>query len=146
MQFTPEDARRLAKGLMEEHGLVLEGWTFAFDAAKARLGMCNYTKKRITLSKHLVATNDSAEIKNTILHEIAHALAGKDAGHGPEWIAVARRIGCSGERCSDANMGVARPHLVRCDCGKNNLTRHKVTKKLLAKRCRHCKSLLRQVS
>ena len=33
-----------------------------------------------------------AEIRDTILHEIAHALAGPEARHGARWKAIARRI------------------------------------------------------
>ena len=32
---------------------------------------------------------------DTILHEIAHAIAGANAGHGPVWKAVAKRIGAA---------------------------------------------------
>ena len=44
-------ARRLAEQLMDEHmpGLVSEGWTFAWDNAKARCGVCKYGKKTIGL-------------------------------------------------------------------------------------------------
>ena len=35
----------------------------------------------------------------TGLLDVAHALAGGKAGHGPAWQAIARRIGCSAERC-----------------------------------------------
>ena len=35
------------------------------------------------------------EVKDTILHEIAHALAVARAGHGPAWKTVARRIGAT---------------------------------------------------
>lgn len=35
-------------------------------------------------------------VENVILHEIAHALAGQEAGHGPRWRAVALWIGCDG--------------------------------------------------
>jgi len=35
----------------------------------------------------------------TILHEIAHHMAGFNAGHGYAWQVVAKMIGCSAERC-----------------------------------------------
>ena len=31
------------------------GWTFGFDNAKTRAGLCNYTTKRISVSRHLAA-------------------------------------------------------------------------------------------
>jgi hypothetical protein len=51
--------------------------------------------------------NDEREVRDTILHEIAHALAPPGAGHGAKWQAVALSIGCSGRRCYGQE--VARP-------------------------------------
>ena len=38
-------------------------------------------------------------MKNTLLHEIAHALAGHEHNHDEVWKATARSIGCDGCRC-----------------------------------------------
>ena len=38
---------------------------------------------------------DPREVRDTILHEIAHALAGAKAKHGPAWKAIARRLGAT---------------------------------------------------
>ena len=35
------------------------------------------------------------QIRDTVLHEIAHAIAGREAGHGPLWKVTARRIGAT---------------------------------------------------
>lgn len=94
-------AHRMAEDLMTEHEL--DGWTFAFDRAKTRLGNCRFDKKRITLSKWHTEHNDPTTVRNTILHEIAHAIAGFDAGHGPRWKAVARSIGCDANRCGSSD-------------------------------------------
>ena len=58
-------------------------WTFAFDHARTRAGLCNYAAKRISVSRLLAARYDDDEIHQVLLHEVAHALAGPDAGHGP---------------------------------------------------------------
>jgi predicted SprT family Zn-dependent metalloprotease len=89
-------AYRLARELMDWHGL--QEWDLLFDYAVSRFGQCSYSQKRIALSKALVELNCEAEVKDTVLHEIAHALT-PNAGHGQEWKKVARSIGCSGERC-----------------------------------------------
>jgi hypothetical protein len=39
------------------------------------------------------------DVRDTILHEIAHALVGPRHGHDATWAARARAIGCSGQRC-----------------------------------------------
>jgi predicted SprT family Zn-dependent metalloprotease len=99
-------AQELATGLMRLHGLPPQ-WSFTFDRAKVRFGKCNYRTKQISLSKHLVELNDEDEVRETILHEIAHALAPRGAGHGPVWRSLALSIGCNGHRCFGEN--VARP-------------------------------------
>lgn len=91
------EARALARSLMAQHGLT--GWRFEFDRAKRRAGVCRHGQKVIGLSAPITRLHPEAEVRDTILHEIAHALAGPRAGHGPAWVATARRIGCSGERC-----------------------------------------------
>ena len=65
-----------------------------------RAGLCNYTQKRITLSKHFVATADMDSIEQVLLHEIAHALAGQSAGHGKLWKLKATELGYRHEKLS----------------------------------------------
>jgi len=93
-----ESARKLAVDLVAAHGLAPR-WKFAFDRATRRFGNCDYTYRRITLSAPLTLLNDEAKVKDTILHEIAHALAPKGAGHGPAWKTIAQSIGCTPLRC-----------------------------------------------
>lgn len=93
-----EVAKNEALFLMDEHGLLEKGWKFEFDSAKKRFGLCSYRKKIISLSASLTELNEFSRVKNTILHEIAHALTPK-AKHGPVWVAMAKKIGCDGKRC-----------------------------------------------
>ncbi|CAN7182026.1 SprT-like domain-containing protein [Microbacterium sp. LjRoot45] len=88
------DVRRDAEALMSAH--LDASWTFAFDNAKRRAGACDYTRQRITLSRYLSARYDAETNRQTILHEIAHALAGARAGHGVAWKRAARAIGYTG--------------------------------------------------
>lgn len=71
-------------------------WSFAFDNAKLRAGACHFSKKRITVSRYLAARFDDDDIHQTLLHEVAHALAGPRAGHGPAWKLYARELGYVG--------------------------------------------------
>jgi predicted SprT family Zn-dependent metalloprotease len=89
-------AAQLARQLIARHGL--RGWTFRYNRGKRTLGMCDYTRKRIELSQYFVAHNGEGAVRDTILHEIAHALAGEKAGHGPKWRAVCMKIGAIPER------------------------------------------------
>ena len=88
------DVRREAETLLQVH--LDATWSFAFDNAKRRAGACDYLRKRITLSRYLSARYDDATNRQTILHEIAHALAGPAAGHGAEWKRIARSLGYTG--------------------------------------------------
>lgn len=73
-----------------------DSWTFAFDNAKRRAGLCDFTRRRISVSRYLAARFDDDETHQTLLHEVAHALAGPDAGHGAAWKRIAREIGYVG--------------------------------------------------
>lgn len=73
-------------------------WSFGFDNAKTRAGLTNFTKRTITVSRHLAELWDDDDVHQTLLHEVAHALAGPDAGHGPKWRAIADELGYAGGR------------------------------------------------
>lgn len=99
------EAKSLACALIVEHNL--SEWGFYFDNSINRFGCCHYDEKRISLSEHLTLLNDHEKVKNTILHEIAHALAPKYAHHNEEWRKIALKIGCDGSRCYSSD--VVRP-------------------------------------
>src|SRR5688572_16549717 len=94
-------ARDLAHSLLRQHGLHDAGWTFRFDHARRRFGSCRYRAKVVTLSRHLTFLNDEPQVRDTILHEIAHALAGHAAGHGDEWKRMCVTVGANPRRCYD---------------------------------------------
>src|SRR5438045_777810 len=102
------EAAHVAKDLLRDHGLLDAGWTFAFDHARRRFGKCDYTHRRITLSRALTFLNGIDEVRDTLLHEIAHALC-PDGGHGPRWRAVCRRIGARPVRCYSDDAVVSPP-------------------------------------
>lgn len=89
----------MADGLLREHGLA--GWRVELDTAKRRAGVCRFTDRVIGLSGPLTDLHDEVEVRDTVLHEIAHALVGPAHGHDRVWRATALRIGCSGRRCVD---------------------------------------------
>ena len=90
-------ARAMTLGFISEHKL--EGWGMKFDTAKVRFGYCNYRKKEIGLSRQLVELNTEEEVKNIILHEIAHAIIGPGNGHKRKWKMAAISVGCEPKRC-----------------------------------------------
>jgi predicted SprT family Zn-dependent metalloprotease len=92
-----EYVKHLSEQLMKDHGLG-ETWNFVFDSAKQRAGLCNYTDFEISLSKYIVEHHSIDQSIQVVLHEIAHALAGKSAGHGPNWKKIAKSLGYRGEK------------------------------------------------
>jgi predicted SprT family Zn-dependent metalloprotease len=88
--------RHWAQALIALH--LDSSWTFAFDHARTRAGLCNYAAKRISVSRLLAARYEDDEIHQVLLHEVAHALAGPDAGHGPVWKRISRDLGYEGKR------------------------------------------------
>jgi predicted SprT family Zn-dependent metalloprotease len=91
--------RMWASALIDLH--LDRSWSFGFDNAKTRAGLCNYTEKRITVSRYLAARYEDDEIHQVLLHEVAHAVAGSRAGHGPRWKAIAAELGYEGKRLHD---------------------------------------------
>jgi predicted SprT family Zn-dependent metalloprotease len=111
--------RSLAEELMETHGLRSAGWHFGWDHGRRRFGACHYSTKTLTLSHYLVVLNSDEEVRNVILHEIAHALA---PGHHHDWVwrSKARSIGCTGDRCYGSDVLKPKaPLTATCkNCGK----------------------------
>ena len=133
-------ARHLAITLMADHNLV--GWSFTFDHARRRFGSCRFREKRITLSRHLTFLNTEEQVRDTILHEIAHALCPRD-GHGAAWKEMCRRIGAKPERCYQSEDVVTpprRPAPWKIGCPRCGwwTDRHKRTNRKLV--CRACRS------
>ena len=93
--MNPHDARNLAWELMARHGL--SGWRFEFDHARRRFGSCRYGQKLITLSRPLTLLNSEEQVRDTLLHEISHALAPGD-GHGAISKRKCREIGANPQR------------------------------------------------
>jgi predicted SprT family Zn-dependent metalloprotease len=87
---------------MAQHGL--SHWRFAFNRRKRAMGLCRYEAQRIELSIYFIEANPASAVEDTLLHEIAHALAGQGAGHGPTWRRICRRIGATPTRCGQAEM------------------------------------------
>lgn len=93
-----QQAKTMALELMEQHGLIADGWTFEWDFKVKRWGICRHSNKTIGLTIEPVLANDESSARDTILHEIAHALVGHGAGHGKLWKDKCREIGARPER------------------------------------------------
>jgi predicted SprT family Zn-dependent metalloprotease len=117
------------------HGLI--DWSFAFNRRKRTLGLCVYHRRTIELSSHFVHRNGAAEIRDTLLHEIAHALVGPGHGHDAAWRRQCLAIGARPVRCGVANMP---PGHWRAHCGGcgRAFHRHRRPQPLTGWFCQHC--------
>jgi len=131
------EARQLALELLQRHRLAQ--WTFAWNRRKRSLGLCRYAEKRIELSLYFVQANGVEPVRETILHEIAHALAGEKAGHGAAWKAMCAVVGCRPERCDNGSAVMPRGGWsAECpSCGKS-YSRHRKPQKHARYWCRAC--------
>lgn len=84
----------------------LAGWKIRVSCRMSRtLGLCRYRTRTIQLSLAHLQLNDAEKVRETVLHELAHALVGPGHGHDKVWRTMARRIGANPARCDhDANM------------------------------------------
>lgn len=113
-----------------------QGWSFGFDNAKTRAGLCDYTRKRISVSRYLAARYEDDEIHQVLLHEVAHAMAGTRAGHGPKWRAVAKELGYEGKRLHDGQIANEfAPWVGRCPAGHLHYRYRKPARALACGQC-----------
>ena len=125
----------LAERKMAEH-LDVQAWTFKWDNAKRRAGLCNYRDKTISISSYHAQVHSIDETLQVVLHEIAHALCGKDAGHGKVWLATAKSIGYRAERFTGKEIASEfAPWVGRCPAGHEHFRYRKPTRALACGLC-----------
>lgn len=125
-------AREMAETLLEKYGV---GVTVNFVDTMAYLGVARFylgIPTEMRLSKRYVLAADEKEVRGTVLHEVAHFLAGASAGHGDAWKAICRRIGAAPEaKCgtiSDETMQAMHKWTLTCrKCG-GKVYRNRLTK------------------
>jgi predicted SprT family Zn-dependent metalloprotease len=116
----------------------LQGWSFKLNRRRREMGLCSYDASTIALSIHFIELNDWDAIRDTLLHEIAHALVGPGHGHGPVWKSKAREIGAQPFRlCNEVNMPEG---TWQAQCGCCGMIHHKFRrpKHFHGWHCRHC--------
>lgn len=132
-----DQAETLARELMAEH--LPPHWGFAFHRRKRQMGTCNYTRHTLYLSVHFIAFATDDEVDHVIRHEVAHALAGPDAGHGIMWITEAKSLGIENPSRS-IEMVNDLPARYRATCDRCGYTyrRHRWTKRVVNSACTRC--------
>lgn len=77
-------------------------WDLVFSDNIKVLGLCNLSRRVITINSEYAARAPREAVRDTILHECAHALAGiemsrngRRMAHGKHWKMWARRVGAN---------------------------------------------------
>lgn len=115
-------AEILAKDLMIEHG-VAEDWEFEWSRSVMKFGQAITTYKRgvyrnrIMLSKRLTEVRSESDVRNTILHEIAHAIVGLEHAHDKVWKAKCLEIGGNGRTTEPGFGDIAKVAKYTYHCG-----------------------------
>jgi len=122
-----EHANTIAAYLINKH--LGETYDLVFGTAKTLFGSCYYpTSKRkgyIRLSKPLIEANDEVQVRDTILHEIAHALVGPGHGHDKVWQAQARKVGANPKAtCADGKIAALPKYIMYSPLTKEIVKRY----------------------
>lgn len=130
-----------AEKLFVDHGL--HGWSFRWDNAKLRFGACHFGHNYISISRPLAMVNGENEIRETLLHEVAHAIAGPMHDHDRVWQDIAISLGASPARCYDPNVVTeVGDHKYEAHCGECGYIskRYRWSHKMNVKYCGSCVS------
>jgi len=128
-----------AISLMEQHGLIADGWKFQLSKTKRAVGDCHYATKTIRVSEHFISLSPWEQIEDTILHEIAHALVGWKHGHDYVWKAMARKIGANPSRVTETAVTTARyNYVMRCPVCKREWKRYRMKRRNFGSKCPTC--------
>lgn len=127
--------QELKEGAVRFHS-DLQKYHLRINASKRTLGSCNRRERLITVSKWHIQGSSEDSLRDTILHEFAHALAyarhgNKAWNHGPLWKEACGDLGANPNRISYQAYDVERPpakYTLRCpQCGIED-RRHRMSR------------------
>jgi predicted SprT family Zn-dependent metalloprotease len=133
--MTEREVTRLANFYLNQAGLT--GWKIAFSNAAGRGGSCSYKTKTLRFSRLYMKASTEAGTRNTITHEVAHAIAGSGHGHDAVWKRIHKSMGGTGQTTvaeSQVNMRVI-------EAKKNNYVICNKCHKFLGKSTRKIKTV-----
>jgi predicted SprT family Zn-dependent metalloprotease len=143
--MNPTEAEALARNLIDSHlnasvFLSHVSWRFVWNNRKRAAGVCRFLPREIQLSRPWVRVNEEADVRSTILHEIAHALAGPGNGHNARWKAIAVRLGDSNASrlCGEHTVNPPSPWVGTCAAGHTAQAYRKPSERRQRSSCGKC--------
>ena len=120
----------IAERELLKHGL--KDWSFGLATTKRRQGVCKFRDRRIEIAEYFARHNPPEKVLDTLLHEIAHALAGPKARHGPAWKAIVKRRAATPRACYSCKATIVMPGDCQATCAawKTTYYRSKRTQRL----------------
>lgn len=100
----------MARQCLDANGLTQ--WGVRLDRAKRRAGCCHYRAKELSFSAALGQLYTRQQMQEVVWHEVAHALAGPRAGHGPKWKRTVVSLGGTPRRTLDPQAAQVPPKWV----------------------------------
>ena len=122
----------MARDLMSKHS-ELDLWRFSFENYKKSFGRCNYTTRTISISSYLCDSMTDIAIKDTLIHEIAHALT-RGHGHDNVWRRKCAELGGVPERTASTSKSLIEGAILQskytltCPCCGYKIPKHRAIK------------------
>ena len=122
----------MARDLMSKHS-ELDLWRFSFENYKKSFGRCNYTTRTISISSYLCDSMTDIAIKDTLIHEIAHALT-PGHGHDNVWRRKCAELGGVPERTASLSKSLIEGAILQskytltCPCCGYKIPKHRAIK------------------
>ena len=97
--MTISESESYTKMLLKRHlPKDYKNWKIEFYYTSKYAGQCDFNRKAITLSLFSMERSSTRQTQEACQHEVAHAIAGHEAGHGYIWQRIHRQLGGNGER------------------------------------------------
>lgn len=85
----------------------LEDWKIIpKDIRRSITGQTRYDENTIVLSKRFIRVCNKKQFDGVFLHEVAHVLAGPEAGHGEQFVRMCESLGVPEEYAKEKTPGI----------------------------------------
>jgi len=128
------DAEIMAKELISKY---IPDYKLEWNNHKKTYGMCSYATKTIFLSRPLTELCDENTVRDTVMHEIAHAMHPK-AGHGMDWKIQMIRFGLPPNRLCKVDIDKSSISNWEATCRTCGKVVHMIRKPRIKRSCTPC--------